>query len=716
MKVPQGWKGLRIGGALTWQAALLFLFSILPVLVIVGWFNYQHVSTTVQERIGRDYTSRVSSMESELSNVLLRELERATTLTRAPAMRALTTPVHAESDAALQQAYEQAAPGDGVRLSYIDNAAGRLLKDFREQFPNRAVVLLADTQGRLEGVTTPAWPYWNVARQPWWPDMARLGRDAYSISAPTDMPGFGSLLFLTAPVLDVDDKPAGLLVVGLRFPDTVSPILGHDLNASPGSTAMLINGDGVVLYATPAWPTPQLPASWQPVIQPVEWNTRAVDGNLVGYAPLQVAEGYALDEPVSIRTLNRRNWRVLQIVPSNIAYAAVDEELRLLSLGTGATALIIVLLAVIGVRIVVTKPLQRLDLIIADVERHGLANEVAVRGRQRLPRSHNEIGRLGQRFGRMLDKLTQFSEEKEQTYARQQAIVAGLRDAAAKLSSAAAEQELITNTTSAGLSQMLDAFRSLDEAALSIAAHAQQVAQQATELKSQHEAGESALFMTQTALSELQQTAQALEHGARSLAEDTKAAGALVGEANEVADNTHLLSLNASIEAAGAGEYGRRFSIIAGEVRNLAEVASRAAGSIEEALERMKSQTDQTASATHQARLAADSGAQQMSVLSNMMQMLLQSSDRLAETAQTIHERSTDQRNQSSEIHLSSNQLASAMQQVTIASRHVSVQAQELLELANVLDQAHPVTAHPVGAGASDDYPLAGSPQVAGVH
>ena len=207
MKAAQDWKGLRIGGALTWQAALLFLFSILPVLVIVGWFNYQHVSTTVQERIGRDYTSRVSSMESELSNVLLRELERATTLTRAPAMRDLAPAARPESDAALQQAYEQAAPADAARLAYVDNAAGRLLKDFREQFPNRAVVLLADPQGRLEGVTTPAWAYWNVAGQPWWPDMARLGRDAYSISSPVEMPGLGTLLFLTAPVLDADDKP-----------------------------------------------------------------------------------------------------------------------------------------------------------------------------------------------------------------------------------------------------------------------------------------------------------------------------------------------------------------------------------------------------------------------------------------------------------------------------------------------------------------------------
>jgi len=45
---------------------------------------------------------------------------------------------------------------------------------------------------------------------------------------------------------------------------------------------------------------------------------------------------------------------------------------------------------------------------------------------------------------------------------------------------------------------------------------------------------------------------------------------------------------------------------------------------------------------------------------------------------------------------------------VTIASRHVSVQAQELLELANVLDQAHPVTSGPAGAGASAGYALAG--------
>ena len=51
---------------------------------------------------------------------------------------------------------------------------------------------------------------------------------------------------------------------------------------------------------------------------------------------------------------------------------------------------------------------------------------------------------------------------------------------------------------------------------------------------------------------------------------------------NEIAAETHLLSLNASIEAAGAGQYGERFAIVASQVKELATRSSKASENVNE--------------------------------------------------------------------------------------------------------------------------------------
>ena len=63
-----------------------------------------------------------------------------------------------------------------------------------------------------------------------------------------------------------------------------------------------------------------------------------------------------------------------------------------------------------------------------------------------------------------------------------------------------------------------------------------------------------------------------------------------------IAEQTNLLSLNAAIEAARAGEAGRGFSVVANEVRNLAEDSGQAAKEINQLIAKIKEQADITVS------------------------------------------------------------------------------------------------------------------------
>lgn len=66
------------------------------------------------------------------------------------------------------------------------------------------------------------------------------------------------------------------------------------------------------------------------------------------------------------------------------------------------------------------------------------------------------------------------------------------------------------------------------------------------------------------------------------LSERTAEIHDIVGAIGQIAEKTHLLSVNASIEAARAGEAGRGFGVVAEEIRRLAESSTRSTERIHE--------------------------------------------------------------------------------------------------------------------------------------
>jgi hypothetical protein len=144
-----------------------------------------------------------------------------------------------------------------------------------------------------------------------------------------------------------------------------------------------------------------------------------------------------------------------------------------------------------------------------------------------------------------------------------------------------------------------------------------------------------------------------------SLSEKNIQIGEIIETVNGIAEQSNLLAVNASIEAAKAGEYGKGFSVVAGEVKALASQSQEATSQIRAILAEIQKASNSAVMVTEQGVKRVEEGG-----------MLV---DELGQTIRSLGEIIDQSRDASQQILLSSNQQAAGIEQATEAMRNIDL-------------------------------------------
>jgi CHASE3 domain sensor protein len=241
--------------------------------------------------------------------------------------------------------------------------------------------------------------------------------------------------------------------------------------------------------------------------------------------------------------------------------------------------------------------------------------------------------------------------------------VSSIRSSSAELQAAASQQASGSREQSSAATEVSTTIRELLSTSRQIAESAQRVATIADQTARGARGGQETVASAQQALFAIKRQVDLVVGHMLELGKKSQQAGSILEIVNELSEQTNILAINASIEAAGAGEAGKRFSVVADEIRKLADRVGGSTKEIRALIDDIRSSVNTTVMATEAGTKAVDTGAKQFSEVTSSFKQI---ADLVTTTTEAAKE-----------IELSTKQQATAVEQVNVAISNVAQATKE---------------------------------------
>ncbi|MBM7116221.1 methyl-accepting chemotaxis protein [Archangium primigenium] len=392
----------------------------------------------------------------------------------------------------------------------------------------------------------------------------------------------------------------------------------------------------------------------------------------------------------SVRTGSSRGRQIMVQVRQGIdamvdaedkRWARLDQEAQesahLSVLVIGGGTLLGLLVVVLGSSIItrnITGPLSKLVQGTVMLGRGQLGHRIDVS-------NTDETGELARAFNEMADRrekadaqLAQQAQEREHTLKTVAEFVNQLAGTSAEILVSTTQQVAGAQEQGSAVAQTVSTIEELAQTSEEAAGRARTVSDSARHSEEVGKSGRRAVDEAVGAMTSVREQVESIASRILALAEQAQAIGDIITTVSDISEQTHMLALNASIEANRAGEHGRGFAVVATEVKALADQSKKATSQVRQILGQIQKATQGAVMTTEEGTKSVASATRVVTQTGSTIQTL---SDLLSQASLTA-----------AQISASANQQATGIGQIRQAMRDVSQATQQSLTSTRQTEQA----------------------------